>query len=144
MEAGTRHPRSRYQHGCRRLQRAELPVKPPIRHAAVENGTSAAPVLDLDTKENAMRLWKPRPASALAAAAALALAVMLFDRHGVVNVLLMILIGAALVGMYLLRRYARAELLYLRHSDTDNRTARREPAPVRTGSPAGRGDLTGT
>ncbi len=83
-----------------------------------------------------MRLWKPQLASALVAGAALALAVMLFDRRGVVNVLLMILIGAALVGMYLLRRYARAELLYLRHADTDNRTARPEPA-------ARRGDSTG-
>jgi hypothetical protein len=90
-----------------------------------------------------MRLWKPQLASALAAGAALALAVMLFDRRGVVNVLLMILIGAALVGMYLLRRCARAELLYLRHADTDNRTARPEPAPVRTEPAARRGDSTG-
>jgi hypothetical protein len=86
-------------------------------------------VLDLDMKENAMRLWKPQLALALAAAAALALAVMLFDRRGVVNVLLLTLIGAALVGMYLLRRYARAELLYLRHADAEHRTARPQPAP---------------
>jgi hypothetical protein len=42
----------------------------------------------------------------------LALAVTLYLVGGVVDVLLMILLGAALVGMYLLRRYARAELLY--------------------------------
>ena len=61
-----------------------------------------------------MRFWKPQLALASAAAAVLALAVTLFVRRGVVDVLLMILIGAALVGMYLLRRYARAELLYHR------------------------------
>jgi hypothetical protein len=108
------------------------------------NGTPLASALDLDTKETVMRLWKPQLALALAAAAALAMAVVLFDRRGVVNVLLMILIGAALVGMYLLRRYARAELLYLRHADTEPRTASAEPAPVRTDSATGRGDPTGS
>jgi hypothetical protein len=64
-----------------------------------------------------MRFWKPQLALASVAAAVLALAVTLFVRRGVIDVLLMILVGAALVGMYVLRRYARTELLYLRHED---------------------------
>jgi hypothetical protein len=74
-------------------------------------------VLDSDAKENIMRFWRPQLALASAAAAVLALAVTLFVRGGVVDVLVMSLIGAALVGMYLLRRYARAELLYHRHAE---------------------------
>jgi hypothetical protein len=68
-----------------------------------------------------MRFWKPQLALASAVAAVLALVVTLFVRRGVVDVLLMILIGAALVGMYLLRRYARAELLYRRHDASRRR-----------------------
>ena len=60
----------------------------------------------------------------LAAAAVLALAVTLFVRSGVVDVLLVIVIVAALVGMYMLRRYARAELLYRRHAEPRRRGAR--------------------
>jgi len=47
----------------------------------------------------------------------LALAVTLFLLGRVGDVLLLILVGAAMVGMYLLRRYARAELLYHRLAD---------------------------
>jgi hypothetical protein len=61
-----------------------------------------------------MRIPKLHPAWAMPV---LALAVTLFVVGGVVDVLLMIFVGAALVGMYLLRRYARAELLYQRLAD---------------------------
>jgi len=46
-----------------------------------------------------------------------ALAVTLYLLGRVVDVLLLIILGAGLVGMYLLRRYARAELLYQRLAD---------------------------
>jgi hypothetical protein len=59
-----------------------------------------------------MRLRKSRLVLASAAAAVLALAVTLVVRRNVVDVLLMIVLGAALFCMYLLRGYARAELLY--------------------------------
>jgi len=49
-----------------------------------------------------------------ATAAVLALGGTLLVRRGVVDVLLMVLIGGALVGAYLLRRYARTALLYRR------------------------------
>jgi hypothetical protein len=77
-----------------------------------------------------MRFWKGWPA--LAAAAVLALAVALFVRRGVIDVLLMILMVAALVGMYLLRRYARAELLYRRAE-----LRRRRPGGSRPGEAPG-------
>jgi hypothetical protein len=51
----------------------------------------------------------------LAAAAVIALAVTLGVRRGVIDVLLMVGIAAAVAGMYLLRRYARAGLVYNRH-----------------------------
>ena len=89
-----------------------------------------------------MRFWKPQ--LALASAAVVALAVTLFVRRSVVDVLLMILIGAALVGMYLLRRYARAELLYHRLTESRRRAPRTEPEPVRQAPPAGRGARTGS
>jgi hypothetical protein len=101
-------------------------------------------VLDSDAKENIMRFWKPQLALASAAAAVLALAVTLFVRRGVVDVLVMILIGAALVGMYLLRRYARAELLYRGPAESRRRVHRTEPEPVRHASPSGRGDPSGS
>ena len=55
-----------------------------------------------------MRFWKLRLALASAAAAGLALAVALLVPRSVVDVLLMIVIVAMLVGMYFLRRFARA------------------------------------
>jgi hypothetical protein len=91
-----------------------------------------------------MQLWKPQLALGLAAAAVLAMAIVLFARRGVVDVLLMILFGAALVGMYLLRRYARAELVYTRHADTRRRTSRPDSEPTRTEAAADRGDRTGS
>jgi hypothetical protein len=75
-----------------------------------------------------MRSWKLR--LVLAAAAVLALAVTVFVRRGVVETLLMILIGSGLVGLYFLRRYARAELLYRRHAERPRRPHRTEPEPV--------------
>jgi hypothetical protein len=91
-----------------------------------------------------VQFWKPQLALGLAAAAVLAMAVVLFVRRGVVDVLLMILFGAALVGMYLLRRYARAELVYTRHADTRRRTFRPDSEPVRAVAAADRGDRTGS
>jgi len=58
----------------------------------------------------------------LAAAAVIALAVTLGVRRGVIDVLLMVGIAAAVAGMYLLRRYARAGLVYNRHVES--------PAPI--------------
>lgn len=54
----------------------------------------------------------------LAAAAVIALAVTLGVRRGVIDVLLMVGIAAAVAGMYLLRRYARARLVYNRHVES--------------------------
>lgn len=59
----------------------------------------------------------------LAAAAVLALAVTLGVYRGVIDVLLMVGIAAAVAGMYLLRRYARTVLVYNRHVES--------PAPIR-------------
>ena len=71
----------------------------------------------------------------------LALAVTLYLVGRVVDVLLMILVGAALVGMYLLRRYARAELLYQRlglgHREHPSQP-RRDRTPGRPGRDSGR------
>jgi hypothetical protein len=69
-----------------------------------------------------MRFRKPRLLSAVAAGAAVVLlAVTLLVRNGAIDALVLILIVAALTGMYSLRRYARAKLLYRR---------RAEPEPV--------------
>jgi hypothetical protein len=54
----------------------------------------------------------------LAAAAVLALAVILGVYRGVIDVLLMVGIAAAVAGMYLLRRYARTVLVYNRHVES--------------------------
>ena len=54
----------------------------------------------------------------LAAAAVIALAVTLGVRRGVIDVLLRVGIAAAVAGMYLLRRYARAGLVYNRHVES--------------------------
>jgi Flp pilus assembly protein TadB len=64
-----------------------------------------------------MLLRKSQRASAFAAiAAVLALAVTLLATRGVIDALLLIAIAAVLAGMYLLRRYARAVMLYRRRS----------------------------
>jgi UPF0716 family protein affecting phage T7 exclusion len=83
-------------------------------------------VLDIDEKETFMRFWKPQLALASAAAAGLALTVALVVPPAVIDVLVMIIIVATLVGMYLLRRYARAELLYHREAERRRRTPRTE------------------
>jgi hypothetical protein len=101
-------------------------------------------VLDSDAKESIMRSWKPQLALASVAAAVLALAVTLFVGRGVVDVVVMILIGAALVGMYLLRRYARAELLYRGHAESRRPAPRTQPEPVKHTPPSGRGDPSGS
>ena len=58
----------------------------------------------------------------LAAAAVLALAVTLGVYRGVIDVLLMVGIAAAVAGMYLLRRYARTVLVYNAMSNRQRRS----------------------
>ena len=79
--------------------------------STVGDQTSWDSVLSTYVKENFMRFWKPRLALASSAAAGLALAAALVVPRAVIDVLLMIIIVCTLVGLYLLRRYARAELL---------------------------------
>ena len=59
-----------------------------------------------------MRFRKRRLVLASVVGAVLAVALTLVVHRDVVDVVLMIVIGVALVGMYLLRGYARTELLY--------------------------------
>jgi hypothetical protein len=73
------------------------------------------------TKEHVMRFSKPQLVWAVAAGAVAPLAVTLLVIRGVVEVLLMVCLGAALVGLYWLRRYARAEVLYSRHAERRGR-----------------------
>ena len=89
-----------------------------------------------------MQLRNSQRASAVAAiAAVLALAVTLLATRGVIDALLMIVIVAVLAGMYLLRRYARAVLLYRRRSTPHQQHPRGELlSSART---AGRVDTTG-
>jgi hypothetical protein len=76
-----------------------------------------------------MRFRKSQLALAVVAiAAVLALAVTLLVSGGVVEALLMIVVVAGLAGMYLLRRYARAELLYRRRSGPHRRHPEGEPS----------------
>jgi hypothetical protein len=81
-----------------------------------------------------VRLWKSKLALTAAATAVLALPATLFIRHGVIDALTMVLISAALVGNYLIRRYARAELLYHRPSETSHVPADRS-GPTGSGCP---------
>ncbi|MFJ5599954.1 hypothetical protein ACIP95_18715 [Micromonospora parva] len=88
-----------------------------------------------------MLLRKSQRALAVATiAAVLALAVTLLATRGVIDALLMIVVAAVLAGMYLLRRYARAVLLYRRSTPR-----RRHPdgEPVSSAPTAGRIDTTG-
>jgi hypothetical protein len=88
-----------------------------------------------------MPVRNSRLASGVAAiAAVLALAVTLLVSRGVIDALLMIVIVAVLAGMYMLRRHARAVLLYRRP-----RLHPRHPGDIAVSSApeAGRGDVTG-
>jgi len=88
-----------------------------------------------------MRIRNSRLASAVAAiAAVLALAVTLLVSRGVIDALLMIVIVAVLAGMYVLRRHARAVLLYRRF--TLHRQHPRD-VPVSSAPAADRGGVTG-
>ena len=74
----------------------------------------------------------------LAAAAVIALAVTLGVRRGVIDVLLTVGIAAAVAGMYLLRRYARAGLVYNRHVESasaDQIASKRRRAVVSANNP---------
>jgi hypothetical protein len=95
--------------------------------STVGDQTSWDSVLSTYVKENFLRFWKPRLALASSAAAGLALAAALVVPRAVIDVLLMIIIVCTLVGLYLLRRYARAELLYHRHAERGRQTPRTEP-----------------
>ncbi|MCA2218853.1 hypothetical protein [Jidongwangia harbinensis] len=61
-----------------------------------------------------MRILKSPFALATAVAAVLAVAGILLVRRGAVDALFLIVVVAGLAGMYKLRRYARARLLYRR------------------------------
>jgi hypothetical protein len=88
-----------------------------------------------------MRFRNSRLASGVAViAAVLALAVALLVSRGVVDALLMIVVVAVLAGLYMLRRHARAVLLYRR--PTLHRQHPRD-VPVSSAPAAGRGDVTG-
>ena len=83
-----------------------------------------------------MRFRKPRLVSVVAAGtAALVLAVTLLVSRGFLDALVLVLIVAALAGMYRLRRYARAELLY-RRTETRRQAPHTDIAsePVSSGS----------
>ncbi len=60
-------------------------------------------------------------------AAVLVLAVTLLVTRGFADALLLIVVVAVLAGMYLLRRYARAELLYRHRSEPRRRHPDVEP-----------------
>ena len=93
-----------------------------------------------------MRSWKPRLLVVLAAGGVLALAVDGSALWGAGDALLLILLVATLVITYLLRRYARSELIYSRSThrrlpvepSNDRRPApspaRREAADSRSGA----------
>jgi hypothetical protein len=84
-----------------------------------------------------MRFRKPRLMSMVAVGTAvLVLAMTLLVGRGVIDALVLILIVAALTGMYQLRRYARAELLYRRRDELLGQPSRTEPEsePVSSGS----------
>jgi hypothetical protein len=113
-----------------RRRRFDDAARPPnsgldLRPCSAGGGEAGPRFLYPHAKEHVMRFSKPQLGRAVAAAAVAALAVTLFVTRGVVEVLLMVLIAAALVGMYSLRRYARAELLYSRHVER-----RRRPSAV--------------
>jgi hypothetical protein len=84
-----------------------------------------------------VRFWKPQSplavGLALTAVTVMALAITPSIRLGV-EALLTIFIGAALAGMYVMRRYARAALLYRQHTDrgrpaVSDREPTRNPGP---------------
>ena len=84
-----------------------------------------------------MRFRKPRPVSAVAAGTAvLVLAVTLLVSRGFLDALVLVLIVAALAGMYRLRRYARAELLYRPRAESRGQGPHIEPGsgPLSSGS----------
>jgi hypothetical protein len=75
-------------------------------------------------KEGFMRLWKQRAVLVTAAGAVLALAATLTVGGDLAGGVLTTIMGATLIGMYVLRRYARAELLYARVQVQRSRTGR--------------------
>jgi hypothetical protein len=84
-------------------------------------------------EKNIMRVRKSELALAVAAiAAVLVLAGTLLVSRGVIDALLMTVIVAVMAGMYTLRRYARAVLLYRRRS-TLHRRHPRYPGPQPAG-----------
>jgi hypothetical protein len=82
-----------------------------------------------------MRLRRSTLVSVVAGAAVVVLAVALLASRGPVEALVMIALVAVLTGMYLLRRYARAEVLYRRRPEPD-RPRNDEPALAATSAAA--------
>jgi hypothetical protein len=82
-----------------------------------------------------VRFWKPQLAWASAVGAVAALVVTLAVLRGV-DVLVMVLILTALVGMYAARRYARAELIYGRMPERPSPPQSPGPEPDETGDAA--------
>jgi hypothetical protein len=88
-----------------------------------------------------MRFRKSQLTSAIAAiAAVLVLVATLLVGRGAIDALLGIVIGVVLAGMYLLRSYARAVLLYRRRPTPHRR--RPEGEPVTSRPAAGQADMT--
>jgi hypothetical protein len=84
--------------------------------------------------------WKRRIALAVAAAGAATLAGTTYLTHGLLDSLLVVAVVATLSGLYLLRRYARAALVYNRdpEPEPDDRDAGTTTAtPARTPTLAG-------
>jgi hypothetical protein len=78
-----------------------------------------------------MRSWKPRLALASVTVLALAVTLLVYGR-GAADAVVMTLVAAVLVGLYLLRRYARAELLYRPHARDTQTAPDRETVPAGT------------
>ena len=90
-----------------------------------------------------MRVRKSQGAWAVVAiAAVLVLAGSLLASRGFVEALGMVVVAAVLAGMYMLRRYARAELLYRRPTELHRRHPEGEPSSSAPAGPA-EGPFTG-
>lgn len=74
-----------------------------------------------------MQVRKFHLVPAVAITAVLVLAVILFLARGLADALLMVAVVAMLAGMYMLRRYARAQVIY--HRADDPVVSRHQEAP---------------
>jgi hypothetical protein len=76
-----------------------------------------------------MQTRRPQLTPAVAITAVLVLALAMLVSRGLAEALVMIAVVAVLAGMYLLRRYARAELVYRHHRDPSDRDGGSTPPP---------------